>query len=583
MNLAPFIYALGWSLLHSLWQGALLAGTAYVLVSVFYLSAKEKVDLLFSFLCLLLVGFIGTYVSYLPDFTETPAADNFPMKEGVDLLALVNVEKGFRPEPYFPYLAVVYILGVGFHFVRLMGGYKNIARLKSAVRLAVPDSWDTIFSRLKDEMGIGKAIGFYLSEKVEIPTVIGYFKPVILFPVAALSALDIKQVETILVHELTHIRRNDYLLNILKCLMEAILFFNPFVRVLCRMLEKEREHTCDDEVLNRGGDAMVYAYALLSLESIRTKSSSALVLGAFNDKEHLLERIKRITLMKKATLHVKHKVAAFALLMAGLVGLAWISPSSDSIPKPPKAPEPQVSTLPEPPVPVAPDTSVSVPVPPVPLAPSDPAKKDDTVKKEVQKQAFFSSKEWQDYQRALRSHADSARQHAAAIGKFFNSSEWKGNQEDLKKNNAEIVKQSQAMKEFFDSPAWKESVEELAAKASELGRLAAKDHAYFDSPAWKAKEKEMQESSKKMEQLSEQLKLKLNSPEMLAKQKALEAKAAALAQQMAVLSFKTIESPEFKAKQEALEKKAEELKRRGERLDVIIKQLGRPVSSDRSQ
>src|SRR5690606_41598090 len=93
---------------------------------------------------------------------------------------------------------------------------------------------------------------------------LGYFKFLSLFPIAALSALVLTQVETILIHELSHIRRNDYVLNMLKCLVEAILFVNPIVRILCRMLEKEREYTCDDEVLNYGGDAMVYAYALLS-------------------------------------------------------------------------------------------------------------------------------------------------------------------------------------------------------------------------------------------------------------------------------------------------------------------------------
>lgn len=590
MNLAPLIYALGWSLLHSLWQGALLAGMAYVLVSVFYLSAKEKVNLLFTFLCVLLFAFIGTFISYLPDST---ASNN--LQAPISLEGLMNPSVGVNSdellalERYFPYMALFYGLGVCFQLVRLIGGYIRIGQLRRAEKTTVPESWGQLFSHLNGMMGVRRKVGFYLSEKIEIPTVIGFFKPLILFPIAALSALDLRQVETILIHELSHIRRNDYLLNVVKCLVEAILFFNPFVRVLSRMLEKEREYTCDDEVLNYGGDVMVYAYALLSLESLRTKNSPALALGAFTNKEHLLQRIKRITLMKTATLNMRHKLSAMALLIAGALGLAWINPANDTIPAPPKPPVLAAEKPPVPPAPVNPSVAPLTPL--APLAPLAPLDGQDTVKKEqrVNKQgsadavsdrknnldAFFSSDEWLEYQKELQMNADEISRHAQEINKHFNSAEWKQCEEELAKNSAAIAQHNKTLTSFFESPEWKTSLKSIQEKAVQLGRLAALkgDSAYFKSSEWKAKEKEMEESSRKMEQLSKQLELKMNSPEMQAKQKALEAKAAALGQQMAALSNKVIESPEFKAKQEALQKKAEELAKRGEHFNAIIKEL----------
>ncbi|MEH6304636.1 M56 family metallopeptidase [Olivibacter sp. CPCC 100613] len=593
MNLAPLIYALGWSLLHSLWQGALLAGMAYVLVSVFYLSSKEKVNLLFSFLGLLLIAFIGTFISYLPD---TPIIDAAEHTTPIAITGITPMGKNSNTilmlEHYFPHLAVFYLLGLCFQIAVLVGGYVGIARLRKSNKVEVPKPWLIVYNSLIKRMAIRKKIGFYLSEKVDVPTVIGYFKPIILFPVAALSALDLKQVETILIHELSHIRRNDYVLNLLKCMVEAILFFNPFVRVLSSMLEKEREYTCDDEVLNYGGDAMVYAYALLSLESIRTKKLSTLALGAFDDKEHLLQRIKRITLMKTTTLNVRHKLSALALLIAGVFGLAWINPSNDSIPNPPKAPapaevKPSAPALPVPPAsPSAEILAPLAPLPPLaaPLNKQDTLKqhdtpKDNAVDSSVDYQhdldAFFSSKEWQDYQKELQLNANEIGKQAQELNKHFDSPEWKQCQEELTKNSAEIAQHNKAITSFFESPEWKASMKNVQEKAAQLGRLAMKgDSTYFESPEWKAKERELAESSKKMEALSKQMQLKMHSSEMQAKEKALEARASALSQQMVALSTK-IETPEFKAKQEALRKKAEELTKRGARFDTIIKQLDR--------
>ena len=115
-------------------------------------------------------------------------------------------------------------------------------------------------------MGIKKDVRMWFSDLVDTPLTIGFWKPVILLPVAAINHLSLQQAEAIILHELNHIKRNDYFINFLIACMDIILFFNPFVRVLTNIIKSERENSCDDMVLQFRYDAGHYASALLLLE-----------------------------------------------------------------------------------------------------------------------------------------------------------------------------------------------------------------------------------------------------------------------------------------------------------------------------
>lgn len=567
--MAPFIHALGWSLLHSLWQGALLCGIAYVLVSIFYLSSKEKANLLFTLLCLLLIAFIGTYVSYLPKGNGTATVTTaFALVDYSGITSALGKNE-FLFEAYFPYLAGIYLLGLSFQLMALSVGYLRIMQLKSGNKLDVSEEWHELFKGLLKNMHIKRKVGFYLSEKVQIPTVIGYFKPIILFPLAAVSALDIKQVESILIHEITHIRRHDYMINLIKCLIEAVLFFNPFVWFLGRLLEKEREHTCDDQVMKITGNALVYAQALLILESIRSKKLPVFALGAFNKKEYLLDRIKRITLMKTSTFHLRHKLAAMTFLIAGIIGLAWTGPTN-----PPLKDTTLKTAITKPLLPKAP-IQAEVPTPPpvkvlAPLAPKEPQAplpKLDTLQELETTESIaklFSSPEWKALQLEI---ATNSKEIGETVAKQFNTPEWKTFQKELGENAAEMAQLSTT--ELFNSPEWKAAMEDVQEHAQEMGlwAIGGHDSTYFQSKEWKLKEKEMEEKSKKLEELSKKIEEKMNAPEVKAKREALEKKAQELSKRAEVFQ-KQFDSPEFKAKQEALAKKAEALSQRSEAFRV---------------
>ncbi|GAA4803058.1 hypothetical protein GCM10023231_35030 [Olivibacter ginsenosidimutans] len=596
MNLAPFIYALGWSLLHSLWQGALLCGMAYILLSIFYLSSKEKVNLLSSLLGLLLVAFVGTFIAYWPQKNIEQSINEFIVltTPKTDSSPVGHSSLQFQVERYFPQIAVIYSIGFLVQLILLIGGYIRIRQLQKSPRIAVPTHWQTTFEHLSRLMHVHQKVGFYLSSSVHAPTVIGYFKPIILFPIAVVSVLEIKQVEAILIHELTHIRRYDYLWNIVKCIVETMLFFNPFAWVLGRMLTQEREHVCDDEVLKLTDNAVGYAQALLVLESMRSKKAPALALGAFSKREYLLERIKRITIMKTGTLNVKHKLAAMIFMLAGFIGLAWINPSADTLKgkdpiakamatkirvstgsqekvNVPPLPLPMAKAVPS--VPPAPPAPVKEPAPIKPI-PAKSIKKQDTLRNQQTFNAIddslekvFSSKKWKDYERELQQNSQKIAKEAQKIQDHFNSSEWKSFQQELAQQAEEMAANGKRMNDFFASPTWKNHMKAVEEQAKQMGLLAIRhDSTYFHSDEWKEKEKAIAANSKQLAQMVKSLEAQMNTSEMKQKREELLRKTDSFKEQAETFR-KLLTSPAFKAKQQELQEKMRELNKKAITID----------------
>ena len=117
-------------------------------------------------------------------------------------------------------------------------------------------------------MGVRRAVALLESARVEVPMVVGWLRPAILVPVAALSGLTALELEAILAHELAHIRRHDYLVNLLQCVVEALMFYHPATWWISRVIRREREHCCDDMAVAACRDRLVYARALAAMEGL---------------------------------------------------------------------------------------------------------------------------------------------------------------------------------------------------------------------------------------------------------------------------------------------------------------------------
>jgi hypothetical protein len=163
------------------------------------------------------------------------------------------------------------------------------------------------------------------SSLVKVPSVTGFFKPIILIPIGLLSNLPHDQMEAILLHELAHIRRKDYFVNFMQCLAETLFFFNPGILWLSSLMKEERENCCDDIAIGVMENKGKFLHALVSFEEYNMKTA-ALSLGFGGKKKHLLNRAKRIIYSNNKSLNAIEKTfLSVSLLLITIVMFACAS------------------------------------------------------------------------------------------------------------------------------------------------------------------------------------------------------------------------------------------------------------------
>ncbi|PPL04557.1 M56 family metallopeptidase [Parapedobacter indicus] len=325
-SLDNLVEAMGWSIIHSLWIGALAYGLLLLLFAAFpETRARTRHAMAFSSLILLFAGFLAVFLDKLD--ISFGSAGMHGTSVDFPLTMLVFLEAKPPAVPFFNYLVGGYFAGFCLQTLLLALGYVRVYRLRSSGLLPVPKEWEEVFAQTLLRMDMNRRVGFWLSGKIKTPLVVGYLKPVVLFPLAAANQLDLDQVEAILIHELSHVRRNDYLLNLFKTVIEAVLFFNPFVWLLGRIVNEERENACDDDVLEQIGKPIFYAQTLLRVAALANGADHKLAMTAVCKKpSQLFQRIKRITAMKTNYRNVRQQIWVLAFALLASASLAWIGP-----------------------------------------------------------------------------------------------------------------------------------------------------------------------------------------------------------------------------------------------------------------
>lgn len=316
-----FLQSLGWGIANSLWQVALL-WMIYKLVTV---SAKNLSALFkYHFSLMLLFASFAWFVSTM--FQNYLAIKN----AGNQMAALswLNVSQNFTNS--LPWLSVGYCIVLSVQLLLFAKKMKGLFSLKNSGFIKAPVDIRLFTEQTAFHIGIKRKVSIWLSEKAAVPSVIGFLKPMILLPVTALNNLTTAQAEAVILHELAHIKRHDYLVNFLQCFVEMILFFNPFAKLLGDAARKERENCCDDWVLNYQYNRHEYASALLILEQNRF-ASVHLALAATNGKKNLLGRIKRLFADEpKVSLPFLQKVKLVAVSFTILLMVFFVLPVTES-------------------------------------------------------------------------------------------------------------------------------------------------------------------------------------------------------------------------------------------------------------
>ncbi len=373
VNTSP-AQALGEALFHFLWEGALIAG---LLAGALWLARPVSARVRYAMSCAamlaMLLGFAATVAWCWPDSAETVSAEPLRpdgAREPVATAATPSVPVPVSFAEDLRWAAPLWVAGVCVLLFYRAGSWLIALRLRRVGTCAAPASWQRRLDGLARDMRLSRPVALLESIVAEVPVVVGYVRPAILTPIGMLAQLPVAQVESILLHELAHIRRADYLVNLLQTAVEALLFYHPAVWWVSSLLRAERENCCDDAVLALRPDARAYAEALVTLERTRWRAPEAVFAA---NGGSLLRRIRRVLGMPQGqALALPALAAALLLLTAGAALTAWQEPAPPPPPPPPPPPAAQPNSPPPPPPPAPPAKPVQTPVPPPPPAPPPP-------------------------------------------------------------------------------------------------------------------------------------------------------------------------------------------------------------------
>ena len=398
--------ALGWTLIHFCWQAAAIA----VVYKIVDLSITRRAVSHTRYLCALaaMLGMFAAAAGTLvyeelrlqratSTLSVTETGTNHTLQSN-STFSPVNPDTAStsytanlaavlpRTEALLPWLDALWMLGVFALSIRTVGGWWLIQRLRSTATQQVPPQLAASFASLTQRLGIHTRVALRLSGRIASPLAVGMFRSLILLPASALTTLTPQQLEAVLAHELAHIRRADYLWNILQTMIETLFFFHPAVWWVGASLRQQRELCCDDLAIAACADPDLYATALLALEEHRAQTIAlhatntglplALALDGHQSRFTLRNRIARILGEPMQSTTSPRAIAPFSILGACAALALFALPVPQVVaslrPASPQVSNPNI-TAPAPvttPAPAATPTPVATPAVPSDLAPA---------------------------------------------------------------------------------------------------------------------------------------------------------------------------------------------------------------------
>jgi bla regulator protein blaR1 len=291
-----FLQALGWAVLNSLWQLALLWVVYQLITAVFKINKPaQKSSLSILFLYAGFAWFIFTFISIAADKSAAISSD---------YIGLMNIDGNQAVNNWLhttlPIASLLYLLLLVLPALNFVRNFRYVQVIRRYGISKADVKWRMFVQKVGSQMGINKPVQVWMSELITSPVTIGYLKPVILLPLAAMNHLSVEQTEAVLLHELSHIRRFDYLTNLITRIIQTILYFNPFVKAFTTIIERERERSCDDMVIQFQYEPHGYASALLALEKVSGLTRQSLAVPVSGNKRHeLLNRVESILGIQK--------------------------------------------------------------------------------------------------------------------------------------------------------------------------------------------------------------------------------------------------------------------------------------------
>ena len=264
IDTGAFMTAVGWTLLNFIWQGAVIAAVVEVTLRTL---AERNPRARYGACC---VG-LGAMIMAPPvTLVIVLASRSVPAPVPVDVLAMTVAPTAVLVwlTAALPHLAAVWIVGVVLLQMRLFVQWSAAQRMRSRGVCGARAPWPATVAELSRQLGIRRTVAIVESTVAQVPMVIGWLRPVVLVPVGLMTGLTQHQLRAIIAHELAHVRRHDYLVNLVQAVLETLLFYHPAVWWLSNKLRVEREYCCDDVAVSVGRDEMRYARTPSLLETL---------------------------------------------------------------------------------------------------------------------------------------------------------------------------------------------------------------------------------------------------------------------------------------------------------------------------
>ncbi len=298
-----WIVPIGWMLVHTVWQAAL---AALLLAIVLRLLRRASASVRYWIACAAMLSVVaaaaGTIGIHRPEKHRLLASggaariqtDLKPQIsdlkfESPDPTAL-PMSRARGPERALPIVVCVWVIGVIGLSLWQLGGWMLLRHYRRKA-INVDPQWMQRLARIAGLMRI-KRIAMKCTDRLEVPIVVGALRPAILVPIAMLNEMSIAQVEVILAHELAHVRRHDYLINLIQSAIETLLFYHPAIWWISKQIRREREFACDDLAIGAFPDRARYATALATLEQTRSLRLAPALGGG--GRSELVLRVRRL-------------------------------------------------------------------------------------------------------------------------------------------------------------------------------------------------------------------------------------------------------------------------------------------------
>ncbi|MBI1757148.1 MAG: M48 family metalloprotease [Fimbriimonas ginsengisoli] len=295
----PWVKPVGWALVHSLWEGVAIAVLAGLVAFALRRARPEARYAVWCFaLALIAIAPIATLLIVarhaLPDLE---ARHSLALTLNAGALSVHPATVGplgaflRSVEPALPWMVMAWLIGSGLMGVRAIGGLLRVEWLRHRRATPADEALQGRARALAACLGLRRRFELMLSAAIHVPSAMGAFKPVVLIPASLVTRLSMAELDAVLAHELAHIRRHDYLVNLIQSVVETVMFYHPAIWWVTHQIRIERENCCDDLAIQATGDRIAYARALANLEESRigTPRLALAITGG-----SLMQRIRRI-------------------------------------------------------------------------------------------------------------------------------------------------------------------------------------------------------------------------------------------------------------------------------------------------